>query len=216
MSRRAFTLIELLVVIAIISVLAGLLVPALAGARERARGAACASQMRQLGIAVWLYGDDHDDQFPRSQHSAFAHGELAWARAIAPLVGSNSDDWKTLLDRVYHCASDHRRGAVSYGLNVYFELGPEDDYQGKPQTWRRRGDVPHPAATILFAENTGQADHIMPNFWSSPADAADVASDRHGGEANYAFVDGHVETRRFDTVYDPANGVDLWHPDLAR
>lgn len=57
MLRRAFTLIELLVVIAILAILVGLLLPTLASARESARGAACASNLRQAAIACWQYAD---------------------------------------------------------------------------------------------------------------------------------------------------------------
>ena len=171
----AFTLIELLTVIAIIALLAGLLLPVLGGARQRARGAACMSQLKQLGVAMVVYTDEHDDTFPRSQHSAFTHGELSWLRTVAPYLGSSTTDWKKLLDGVYHCGSDSRKNIWSYGLNVYYELGPDDDYAGKPATWRRRGDVPRPTRTVLFAENNSEADHLMPNFWVSTADAVDVA-----------------------------------------
>ncbi len=214
--RTAFTLVELLVVIAIIAVLAALLLPVLGDARERARASQCGARIRQLGFAILLYADERDGCFPRSQHSAFAHGELIWARAVAQYLGSDDRRWTNLLRGVYHCPTDSRPAALSYGLNVYYELGPEDDYGGKPATWRYREQVPRPSATILVAENDSAADHIMPNFWSSPSDVADVAHDRHRGVANYAFADGHVERRALPDVYDPARGLDAWHPDLAR
>lgn len=64
MRRRAFTLIELLVVIAIIAILAAILFPVFAKARERAKQAACVSNLNQLGKAVILYADDNDQKFP--------------------------------------------------------------------------------------------------------------------------------------------------------
>jgi len=64
MCPRAFTLIELLVVIAIIAILAALLLPALAAAKEKARRANCLNSVRQLVLALHLYGDDHDQRLP--------------------------------------------------------------------------------------------------------------------------------------------------------
>jgi prepilin-type processing-associated H-X9-DG protein/prepilin-type N-terminal cleavage/methylation domain-containing protein len=215
-ARRAFTLVELLVVLATIAILAALLLPTLARARESARSIQCLSQMRQLGLAVRLYADENGDEFPRSQHSAFTHGQLTWGRALAPQLGGDTTTWTNLLRTLYRCPTDRRPQGWSYGLNVYFELGDDDDYPGKPQTWRRVGDVPHPSANVLFAENASGADHIMPNFWTASSDAVDVASRRHAGTANYTFVDGHAEARAFGTIYDPAQQIDLWNPASAR
>jgi prepilin-type processing-associated H-X9-DG protein/prepilin-type N-terminal cleavage/methylation domain-containing protein len=212
----AFTLIELLVVIAIIALLAGMLLPAISRGKESARATQCLSQMRQIGMAVRLYAEDQGDEFPRSQHSAFAHGQLPWERSLAPLLGSTTILWTNLLEGLYHCPSDRRTMPWSYGQNVYFELGPEDDYVGKPQTWRRTVQVPRPSATILFAENNSTTDHIMPNFWVSAADTADVAKQRHGRRANYTFADGHSRALEFRGIYAPENNVDQWHPLLAR
>jgi len=214
-SSAAFTLIELLIVIAIIGILIALVVPALTRSRDTALSVHCLNNMRQVGTAVMLYADDHNDTFPRSQHSAFAHGELPWARAVAPYLGSSSTSWKDLLKNIYRCSQDQRPSSVSYGLNVYFELGPDDDYPGYPATWRRRIDVSNPSSTILIAENNSEADHIMPNFWSSPGDAVDVATDRHNGKANYIFADGHAESRDFISLYNPGEDVDLWNPGAS-
>jgi prepilin-type N-terminal cleavage/methylation domain-containing protein/prepilin-type processing-associated H-X9-DG protein len=211
--RTGFTLIELLVVVAVIAVLAGLLLPALGRAKSAARRVECLGQMRQLGLAVLIHADEHEDRFPRSQHSAFVHGEPTWGRALASSLGASDAGWTNLLEGLYRCPSDRQGTAWSYGLNVYFELGPEDDYVGKPRTWRKLGSVPRPAATVEFAENASAADHIMPHFWLGPQDAVDVAARRHLGRANYTFVDGHVEALEFGQIYDPMAGVDRWHPE---
>ena len=84
-NRSAFTLIELLVVIAIIAILAAILFPVFALARENARQTACLSGERELGLALTLYSEDYDESLPAGTTGSLGQG---WAGQIYPFVKS--------------------------------------------------------------------------------------------------------------------------------
>ena len=218
--RHGFTLIELLVVIAIIAILAALLLPTLSRAKESAKSIQCLNQLRQVSLATRLYAEENEEFFPRSQHSAIANKQLPWERALAPVLGvsGGTTAWTNLLQNLYHCPNDQQSGHLSYGLNYYVELGDEDDYPGKPQTWRKFSQIAKPSSTIIYTEVSIATDHVMPALsWLTTADAEnDVAWRRHKQKSNYAFVDSHVELRALASTFDPGQGLDLWNPSLAR
>ncbi|MCS6775835.1 MAG: DUF1559 domain-containing protein [Chloroherpetonaceae bacterium] len=123
MVRRssAFTLIELLVVIAIIAILAAILFPVFAQARESARKAACLSNHKQIGTAIMMYVQDYDEIYPRSQWfevpnpSGGGEGQHLWATDVLPYI-KNGDRWGA--GGVFSCPSfPNKTQNNNYGVN---------------------------------------------------------------------------------------------------
>jgi len=118
-SRSGFTLIELLVVIAIIAILAAILFPVFAQAREKARGASCLSNEKQIGLAVTSYIQDYDETFPPDNQSGWSH---EWSDVVAPYV---------------------RNGTAGGGYNYIGGLYkcPSYPLDGQANNYKPRGDV---------------------------------------------------------------------------
>lgn len=115
---NGFTLIELLVVIAIIAILAAILFPVFARAREKARQTACASNMRQMGLAVQMYLQDYDERFPLAATAPTPVTFLNWHHLVDPYV-KNKQVWvcpsaNLPIKNIYGDLVCH------YGYNAYY------------------------------------------------------------------------------------------------
>ncbi|MCX7915266.1 MAG: DUF1559 domain-containing protein, partial [Verrucomicrobiae bacterium] len=117
-SKSGFTLIELLVTIGLIALLLALLLPAFRAARAAAQRAACVSNLHQLGLAILMYQDVHQGEFPRTAHGA--PEEQSWIYTLRPFLRN--------VDRVRVCPADPKareRTALklsSYVLNEYVSV----------------------------------------------------------------------------------------------
>src|SRR5262245_46156348 len=119
--RQGFTLIELLVVVAIISILAGLILPALAKAKGKARQAQCLSNFKQVGVAIHMYADDNEDFLPgpllsgvRADYDNTAGSKKHLSYYIAPYLGLPLPSSRPVLVEVLICPS-LRKEAPDFG-----------------------------------------------------------------------------------------------------
>ena len=180
-----FTLVELLVVIGILAALAGILLPVLAGARERARGTSCTANLSQLAKAMLMYADDYDGRLP-PEWSPAGQG---YREVLEPYVVDL---------RVFVCPSQDDDTYVSYGLPAW--VAYEALWLGSTRLSAPRDG----ASAILLAENWSSYYSTRdPVHWPTRwfPEQNNVAWERHTGGANYAFADGHVKWLKRGATY---------------
>jgi len=209
MNKKAFTLIELLVVIVIVGLLAGLLLPVFGKAREAARRAMCANNLRQHGIAWYLYLDDHDDCFPafgvpnqgKAWGDTFGGGKgtdygdnyAAQYRALNPYLGIYDDSSPAL--KIFHCPDDtevaqwgSKTSFVSYGTSylansVLLQSGYSPPWKPRPMS-----TITNPHDKVYLETcNTNN----LPSHGNLPR-IEDPFGDTPYIPVMVLFVDGHV------------------------
>lgn len=178
---RGMSLIELLVVIAIIAILAALIFPVFSRAREKGRQAACASNLKQIGLALQMYTDDHDGFYTRGQFWPW-DGSHTWMDAIQPYLRN---------DDVLRCPSAGRN-TFSYGYNIaYWGTGDYlDGMHGINDVWPvYEGAVQQPSETIWVVD--------FEKYWGCGLEfGIEPPTARHNDTFNTLFVDGHVKALR--------------------
>lgn len=230
MRRRAFTLIELLVVIAIIAILAAILFPVFARAREAARATSCKSNLKQIITASLMYAQDYDEVIPSSYggYAANVSGtprNVLWMGLILPYTKNTG---------VYRCPSHSSPAEYEPNNPQYTSYGHQHNNLGYGQPGAAMADIKSPAETIFFSDvgrHTGNWAAFMANpdseaFENNPGwfysrrydqcsacptyngggccdtDAVTVIA-RHSGMCNIAYVDGHVKAVRPSSVAKP-------------
>jgi len=201
--RRGFTLIELLVVIAIIAILAAILFPVFARAREKARQASCQSNLKQIALAALMYSQDYDEMTCNYMCYNGATAYYRWEPLLQPYM-------KNL--QLTACAST--------GLNAVNGTVPWAYIGGYGYNYNYVGNVSlaqilSPAETVMFCD-IGRQDSTssalyLPAHVNPPSHATYVyicrPDFRHNGMANVSFMDGHVKSMTSGpfypkTVYD--------------
>ena len=222
----AFTLVELLVVIAIIAVLAAILFPVFARARENARRTSCLSNLKQIGLGFLQYAQDFDEKSPLTTMTGMTMTpQSSWTTSTQPYLKSV---------QILRCSSDSSPGwnapivppaappyTTSYILNAWFS-------QGKANGFSNLARTQEPARDILISERTGAisgvptGDHFHPFYWgNAPEETSmmmaplvwngitnrtkELALARHFDGFNNLYADGHAKWGHFEQLTQFAN-----------
>lgn len=201
--KHGFTLIELLVVIAIIAILAAILFPVFAQAREKARTISCLSNMKQIGTAVHMYVQDYDERLffrigwknSRSGYFPTVDSERWW-NLLMPYVKNND---------VFRCASD---SAPTISPDANSKAAVPRSYMALVSAESLSlAQVDDPVETIVITEKwSARTDSwIEPYLGNMGPDVTDptkmyVTANRHTGEINATFFDGHAKLMRPDNI----------------
>jgi prepilin-type N-terminal cleavage/methylation domain-containing protein/prepilin-type processing-associated H-X9-DG protein len=206
MTRRsspAFTLIELLVVIAIIAILAAILFPVFAQAREKARQTACLSNMKQVGLGLQMYTQDYDETLPPANTvSNFGEPNALpnFLGAIIPYTRNRN---------VFYCPSSVDATSVGYDKSYKPTALSNSSYQGNGVVMGRTlSVVPAPADIVYLDENMFRWNYawLRPQeypkkgqfswwHWNQGIGKTEQYSNVHSGGGNLVFLDGHARFR---------------------
>jgi prepilin-type N-terminal cleavage/methylation domain-containing protein/prepilin-type processing-associated H-X9-DG protein len=215
-TRRAFTLIELLVVIAIIAILAAILFPVFAQAREKARQTTCLSNLKQLGTAAQMYAQDYEERLPGTELGE-GEAEYFWGELLAPytksrdLLNCPSAPVKThyqpsgiSVEYTYSYAMNDIHDAAGHGIGTAFQplaaiTYPSDTLflvDGWPVASEQAAgsyEERHEIGWVPTAFGGSGGEHHRRDAAVNPFDDGNP---RHTGVMNFLACDGHAKSRR--------------------
>lgn len=178
---RGFTLIELLVVIAIIAILAAILFPVFARARENARRSGCQSNLKQIGLGMMQYLQDYDTRYPASWNYATSWSgagaqEITWGEAIQPYLKSHQIfDCPSITKRQVNPINTRGRYS-SYFYNSNFNCGWPGYGGGITNEWSKiEADIDSPAVVIIFGDGGSYTSSQTANCHSNVSGACPLA-----------------------------------------
>jgi prepilin-type N-terminal cleavage/methylation domain-containing protein/prepilin-type processing-associated H-X9-DG protein len=210
MKKQGFTLIELLVVIAIIAVLMGILMPALARAREEGKRAACMGNLKQLQMAWIMYADENRDRIPfanprdKTENGQHELGWVVWednpsATEKEKLDGLKSGSMYKFCPNVksYRCPTGERGEVVTYAItdamNGYYDH-PWSKNAGL--SFKIRSRIKRPVERMVFIDEGRLSSNSWTIWYNKPA-WWDQVTNRHSQGTDISFADGHSEYVKF-------------------
>ena len=229
---KGFTLIELLVVVAIIAILAAILFPVFARARENARRSVCMSNLKQIGLGMMQYVQDYDETFPRIYYTD-GTGTQFWWNVLQPYVKST---------QVFYCpsspfASSSTPTNGNYGANreimplfndaVISEPAKLATLQSAASIYLIMDFGTYSAyhnyaitsdTSVTYLPGMGDGGGTCQISSTRPTGVTDCQSGRHFGGVNIAFADGHVKWLQSSIVVNQAKEAKIaghtsaWRP----
>jgi prepilin-type N-terminal cleavage/methylation domain-containing protein/prepilin-type processing-associated H-X9-DG protein len=228
-NKNGFTLIELLVVIAIIAILAAILFPVFARARENARRASCQSNLKQIGIGILQYAQDYDERMVFVSNYVEGGNAMTWADTLQPYLKSY---------QIFLCPSDGRSGSTyvpaahevvrSY-MGNHCGVTSQSGNKVGPMSYQKQvfvdesdrrsiaiAELEAPATTVMVTDTLGRSDTNVSDC--NPGAFGGVSTDaitglrllgvatslniveRHLETANILWADGHVKAQKIDSL----------------
>jgi prepilin-type processing-associated H-X9-DG protein len=178
-----------MVVLVIIAVLALVLSLSTCRAFGDARAVQCAGNLESLGTAFRLYATEHGNHLPQATYPA---QNESYDQLLLPYLGNDGRHF------ICPCVTNPNYPAVpTYGMNWHYDNA-------------NLATIPNASQTILATDTQGPSGYGSAEADEFSSNPGQLASIRHGGEANYLFMDGHVECLFFNATQSP---VDMWGPD---